>query len=91
MAKCKLNSEISPSHSITVCYKQDKKQMKITVILTFSQSRSHSEKNLCEDIENRTMDDLENDMKKTDVKQVKKYHRIFTMSAELSTKPLYKI
>ena len=65
--------------------------MKITVILTLSQSRSHTEKNLCEDIENITMDDLENDMKKTDVMQVKKYHRIFTLSAEFLTKPLYKI
>ena len=26
MAKCKLNSEISSIHSITVCYKQEKEQ-----------------------------------------------------------------
>ena len=52
--------------------------MKITVILTFFQYRSHSEKKICEDIENITMDDPENDMKKTDVKQVKKYFCLFS-------------
>ena len=52
--------------------------MKITAILTFSQYRSHSEKNLCEEIENITMDDPGNDMKKTDVKQVKKYFCLFS-------------
>ena len=57
--------------------------MKITIILTFSQSRSYSEKNPWEDIGNITMeDDPESDMKKTDVKQVKKYSIVFRPSAE---------